>query len=255
MGNMSFKKNYKDWTESAERLILYADIMGFKNRVLTTEHEQLRTLLQEFKEDITKQTSPFQIEDYLRFVQFSDSILAVAQSTDEKMLNLITKFGVRLMQISSEKGFPIKGVLSKGMFTFDAVNQLYFGQPLVDAYLLHEEIKFYGIVVHHTAENLVKQSGGNAYCNNKIFIAKGKVNHYHLRWNMFKKTLDEGDNTTDCIKWLDKIAETVSGEPRMYIDHTKEILECDKLMCDKNTQKPKAKKLEVKSRKKNIKKH
>ncbi|MBQ6649305.1 MAG: hypothetical protein IJM66_10735 [Muribaculaceae bacterium] len=247
---MSIKKTYKDWSESAERLVLYADIMGFKNRVLTTEHEELRKSLQIFREDFTKQASPLQIEDYLRFVQFSDSILAVAQSADKKMLNLITKFGVRLMQISSEMGFPIKGVLSKGMFTFDTENQLYFGQPLVDAYLLHEEIKFYGIVVHHTAENLVKQFGGNAYCNNQIFIAKGKVNHYHLRWNMFKKTLDEGDNTTDCIMWLDKIAETVSGEPRMYIDHTKEIL-----VCDKNTQKPKAKKLEVKSTKKNIKKH
>lgn len=238
---MSIKETYKDWSESAERLILYADIMGFKNRVLTTEHKVLRQSLQIFREEFTKQTSPLQIEDYLRFVQFSDSILAVAQSADKKMLNLITKFGVRLMQMSSEMGFPIKGVLSKGMFTFDTENQLYFGQPLVDAYLLHEEIKFYGIVVHHTAENLVKQFGGNDYCNNQIFIAKGKVNHYHLRWNMFKKTLDKGDNTTTCIKWLDNIAETVSGEPRMYIDHTKEILECDK-----KTQKPSAKKLGVK---------
>ena len=30
------------WTEDAERLILYADIMGFKERVLTNRHQELK---------------------------------------------------------------------------------------------------------------------------------------------------------------------------------------------------------------------
>ena len=222
---MAKKDNYPTWTESAERLILYADIMGFKNRVLLTDHEELRKQLTEFKNTFNKQSKPFLKNDYLRFVQFSDSILIVTQGADEKMLNIIAKAGVKLMQISSELGFPVKGVIAKGKFTFDEENQLYFGQPLVDAYLLHEEIKYYGIAIHHSAEALAKAYEGKLFSNKPIYISKGKVMHYHLCWNMLGKLLEEKDNTEQCLKWLELIAETVSGEPRLYIDHTREIFE------------------------------
>ena len=40
------KHNYVDWDKDAERLVLYADVMGFKSRVMTRSHEQLK---QEFR--------------------------------------------------------------------------------------------------------------------------------------------------------------------------------------------------------------
>lgn len=42
------KHEYINWDEDAERLVLYADVMGFKSRVMTKSHEQLK---QEFLDD------------------------------------------------------------------------------------------------------------------------------------------------------------------------------------------------------------
>ena len=82
------------------------------------------------------------------------------------MFNLITKAAVRLMQSAISLGFPIKGVLAQGKFTYDKDNELYFGAPLVAAYNLHDDIHYYGIVVHHSAEKTVK-----LYADAKLWLS------------------------------------------------------------------------------------
>jgi len=222
--------NHPQWEEDAERLILYADFMGFKSRIFSKSHAELKRELEEFNNQFTKKISPLQKGDYLKFVQFSDSILIVVNGVDDKMFNLITKASVCLFQVSMSMGIPIKGVISKGVFTYDKKKELYFGKPLVDAYLLHEELKFYGIVVHHTAESVIKKyrDASRPYLNTPIYLERGKVSHFHLCWNLINKNLSKGDLTSEIEKWLEKISETVSGYPRMYIDRTIEILEADK---------------------------
>lgn len=121
------------WNEDSERLILYADIMGFKDRVMSTKHDELKKSLLNFMESFKRKMKPLLKGDYLRYVQFSDSIIIVANGIDSKMFNIITKAGVCLMHGAMSHGFPIKGVLAKGKFTFDEENDLYFGRPLVDA--------------------------------------------------------------------------------------------------------------------------
>jgi len=217
------------WNEDIPRLILYADFMGFKNRVFSTNHEELKSLLVAFNESWHKKLQPLQISGDLKFVQFSDSILVVANGTNAKMFNLITKAAVCMMHEALRINFGIKGVLAQGVFSFDENKGLYFGRPLVDAYLLHEEIKYYGIVVHHSAENTVKtnNSESNPYSKKDIYIDKGKVAHYHLCWNLVDTLLAAKDITPLCNSWLDAIEETVSGTPRQYIDRTREVIKGD----------------------------
>lgn len=224
------KRTAAPWTSDIERLVLYADIMGFKNRVATTSHEKLKQMLMDFRADWDARISPFlQSEKLLKFVQFSDSMLIVANGTDSQMFNLISKAGVSLMKVAMKNGFPIKGVLAKGVFTYNAEKQLYFGQPLVDAAVLHDTLKYYGIAVHHSAEAIVKQnaSSENPYSNSPIYIDKGKVQHYHLCYNLVNDGYKSRDVTEMYYEWLDSIAESVSGEPRIYIDRTWEILSKD----------------------------
>lgn len=219
-------KKYPSWSDSEERLLLYADIMGFKNRVLTLSHEQLKRQLSSFRSDWQKKMEPFKIKDYLRFVQFSDSILIVVNGTDEKMFNLLTKASVCLMHTALEHGFPLKGVISQGKFSFDSENELYFGRPLVDAALLHDELKYYGIVVHHSAEHTVKlfQSDSNPYSNTPISLDGGETSHFHLAWNLLNISYKPENITEKCNEWLSKIEESVSGRPRIYVDKTRKIL-------------------------------
>jgi hypothetical protein len=218
------------WLEDKERLILYADFMGFKSRIFSKEHAVLKKELTEFHEKWSKKMEPLLKENYLRYAQFSDSILIAVNGTDDKMLNLLSKAATCLMHVALSQGFPIKGVIAQGLFSYDEENQLYFGKPLVDAFLLHEEIKYYGIVVHNTAEKSVKKHSkryGNPYSHTSVCIDRGKVDHYHLCWNLIDTEFRLKNNTKKCEKWLDAIAESVSGSPRMYIDKTREILRVD----------------------------
>ena len=210
--------------------------MGFKERVLTTEHNKLRQSLIDFKKSFDRKMKPLLTGDYLRYVQFSDSIIIVANGTDSKMFNIITKAAICLMHGAMSHGFPIKGVLSKGMFTFDEPNELYFGRPLVDAYLLHEEIYYYGIVVHHSVEKLVKTNSflDLPYCKDQIPLKKGKTAHYHLSWQYFNADFSTGAKSSKAEKWLTEIEETVSGSPRIYIDNTRDVIKNDRYTPQKN---------------------
>lgn len=226
------RKLIAPWTTDVERLVLYADIMGFKSRVATTSHEELKQMLIDFRSEWDNKISPFtQNGKLLKFVQFSDSMLIVANGVDGQMFNLISKAGISLMNVAFKNQFPIKGVIAKGIFTYDAEKQLYFGQPLVDAAVLHDSLKYYGIAVHHSAESIIKRhmTDDNPYAKTPIYIDKGKVCHYHICYNLVdNNTYKSKDVTTRFENWLDKIEETVSGEPRIYVDRTREILHKDK---------------------------
>lgn len=218
-----------EWNDDVSRLILYADFMGFKNRVFSSNHKDLKDLLIKFNESWHRKLQPLMSGGDLKFVQFSDSILVVANGTTSKMFNLISKAAVCMMHEALKINFGIKGVIAQGVFSFDEENDIYFGRPLVDAFLLHEDVKYYGVVVHHSAENIVKVnlSDSNPYSKKDIFIEKGKVTHYHLCWNLVDTALASNDITDTCNSWLDAIEETVSGAPRQYIDRTRYVMQND----------------------------
>ncbi len=227
--SMKLTDNINSWSEDKNRLILYADIMGFKDTIFSTTHTDLKNRLLSFRKSFEKKIKHLRTGDYMRFVQFSDSIIIVVNGTDSKMVNLVTKAGVILMHEAMKAEFPIKGVLSQGMFTYDKDNELYFGRPLVNASLLHDELYYYGIVVHHSAEKIIKNniSVDCPYGISPVNLKKGKTSHYHLIWNMLKLNLSPGNITDSAVKWLEKIQESVSGAPRIYIDNTIAIIKND----------------------------
>ena len=221
--------NANEWVTDRERLIIYADIMGFKNAVMANEHQVLKGRLLKFKQNFDSKIKPLCEGDYLRFVQFSDSIIIVVNGVDSKMIDIITRASILLMHEALSCGFPVKGVIAKGEFTYDERNDLYFGRPLVDAAVLHDELYYYGIVVHHTAEKVIKENVGYniPYCISPVAIKKGKTTHYHLVWNMAERDFSYADITKLSKEWLTNIQESVSGTPRIYIDNTIAIIDKD----------------------------
>lgn len=217
------------WEDDADRLILYADIMGFSHRVTKNNHNDLKRELLKFKQTWENKIKPLQTGGHLRSVQFSDSTLIVVNGTNEKMFNLISKAAICLMQSAISLGFPIKGVLAQGNFTYDKQNEIYFGLPLVEAYQLHDEIYYYGVVVHHSAEQTVKEymDATKPYTKAKVNLKKGKTSHYHLSWHLLNQNLSAGNIKGLVNKWLDRIEESVSGTPRIYVDNTREVVDSD----------------------------
>lgn len=226
-----------EWNETGDHLILFMDIMGFKDRVTRMGHEELLKKLKEFKEknDRLKPLLKDNKGELLRMIQFSDSIILASLDDSKSALNRIVKAGVVLMHNALETGFALKGAIAKGRLTFDNESGIYFGLPIVDAYLLEEELKFYGVAFHHSVEKLIQQykdkppvkAGHEQYIpvlEHQIQLKSGKCTHYCILYHQLKKDLSKGDYSSTIKKHLKLFSRTVSGSPRIYLDNTLDFI-------------------------------
>ena len=237
-------------TKQNEMYVLYADIMGFKERVMTTEHSDLEKEFEKLLTYLNSWFSPNKKAKTFKFSFFSDSILIVDENT-RYGFNRISKAAAGLMQVSLEHKFPIKGAISKGMFTYKEDKQLFFGRAIIDAYLLQEQVHYYGIVAHHSVEEDIKslsngwelkkngnKKGSNPYILSPIPLKSGNITHYHLAYNLINekreiaKDVDKIHN--DIFSWIESIRGTVSGVPRFYVDKTLQVLSDDYLIYKNN---------------------
>lgn len=180
------KKSDDNWTKDRERLVLYADIMGFKAKLSKPdEHATIEIELRGFIEELQKRLSPFGLGKHIRLTMFSDTIFAAADSANANCFRLIARIAAIVMQLCQERDYPISGCISCGKLTFDdlesaskikekhnnyPVMPLFFGKSIVDAYLVTEKLHCYGIVLHPNIEPHLrdyqnnKQSGEIANC-------------------------------------------------------------------------------------------
>lgn len=160
------RHNKVDWESNHPRIILYADIMGFKKLLKQTPHSELVDKLREFVNNIRKSMSPYQTAGHLRMTLFSDLVVMAVDSCTAKNFLLIVKAAAELMRECHLHGFPVNGCISCGNLVFDGPVEenpnpkipympLFAGQSVVDAYLLNEEIFCYGIVLHPNSEKLL----------------------------------------------------------------------------------------------------
>lgn len=156
-----------DWDSNHERIILYADIMGFKQFLRQYPHNEVVDKLREFVDNIRKNMSPFQTAGHLRMTLFSDLVVMAVDSCTPKNFLLIVKAAAELMRECHKHKFPVNGCISCGNLVFDdSIEEdghktkrpympLFAGQSVVDAYLLNEDLFCYGIVLHPNSEKLL----------------------------------------------------------------------------------------------------
>ena len=115
--------------------------------------------------------------------------------------------------------------IAKGDMVFDLENQLLFGKALVDAFLLEEELCYYGIVFHESMEeSIIDMHKDMPIEDISVPLKKGKSKHYHVAWYKVKANLQKGDISDIALGWMKEIRKTVSGNPRVYLDNTIEII-------------------------------
>lgn len=236
------KVNKKN-TNNDEKYVLYADIMGFKERVMRTKHADLKKELKKLREKLYDCFDiPLSLIETFKVSFFSDSILIVDEIS-HLGFERISSAAAKLMTVSLEYKFPIKGAIAKGAFTYEEEEQLFFGEAIIDAFLLEEQVHYYGIVAHHTMEEDIKKhskewvdcngeiNGRIPYVLSPVPLKSGKTSHYHLAYNLISTKREIGVNieTTNktIISWLEKISGTVSGAPRIYVDNTLQVLKED----------------------------
>ncbi len=107
------------WTSDDDKYVLYMDIMGFKERVKSTDFSVLQEQFNELCSKLKNRISPLTTGEHLVYYQFSDSIVLTTDEATPKGLNLIIRAGATIMQESMKVKFPINGAIAKGKFSCD----------------------------------------------------------------------------------------------------------------------------------------
>lgn len=210
-----------------KRFIAFLDIMGFKDRVARREHEEILSELEEFQSKISQYVS-YQEKSEIQIALFSDSILIYSKDDSEDSLKSISQITKHVMMYAIQQQIPIplKGAIAAGMMTCNQTKQLYFGQALIDAYLLQESTKYYGIIAHHTAEKYIKDYKNDSFRDINAPLKSGIISHYELNW--YDVELQNIENQKTLNECFAQLRLTVSDEPRKYIDNTMKVIKENK---------------------------
>lgn len=138
---------------TCNRFVAFLDIMGFKDRVARNDHQEILNELEVFQSNISQYVS-YHREANVQLALFSDSILIYSQNDTIESMHALADITSHIMMyaILQDKPIPLRGAIAAGQMTCNQTKQLYFGQALIDAYLLEENVKYYGVLVHHSAE-------------------------------------------------------------------------------------------------------
>ena len=223
--------NKKPWSLTTKRFVCYLDIMGFKDMVMRNPHDKIYKML----DDLSKKRDsidnarhlPEEYEiDSLKTVSFSDSIVIFTKNDTKECLELLTRATSWLFANAIESCIPLKGTISHGELSVNKSRQIFFGQPLIDAYLLEEEVEFYGIVIHNTVEKILNELNSSLISIDKykdcdVTLKSGKIRHYILDW-VSKINTNNGSQSKkeEFLSLMKKQREQTVGKPRKYIDNT-----------------------------------
>lgn len=116
---MKLKHETVDWDGVHDRIILYADIMGFKERLKNTQHIEIVSQLKKFIKELCKKLSPYNSHGHLRMTLFSDLIVIAADKCTVKNFSLIMKAASELMQLCHLNHYVMNGCISCGDLTFE----------------------------------------------------------------------------------------------------------------------------------------
>ena len=220
-----------DWKETDKRFVAFFDIMGFRDLVQRNTHDVIVEKLRKIKTTLTglaetsggSFTEKYEIKPYqTKSITFSDSIIVFSKSDGFSDAMKILADSYIILKHSIENGIAIKGALSYGEITVDFNDSLFFGQPIIDSYLLHDELQLYTAIIDHNFESKLATFDDQSLIKKiitdyKTNLKTGKVMHKLLSPNG-KKLISEH------IDRVLKLYNSVSGRPRIYVDNTLDFL-------------------------------
>lgn len=222
-------KAYEDkseWQITQNRFVAFFDILGFKDLVLRSTHEEIFNRLSSIS-DLRKEINPkvtdkdFSIESKpIEIVTFSDSIIVFSKndSLDTFKVFLESVNWVFARIIESEQ--PLKGAFAHGKVSVDIGKQIYFGQALIDSFQLQEDVDYFGAIAHNSIDKYIVDNGVEFH-KNLLFefatpLKSGKIRHLNL--NYFQFIVYESHNLM--YQYFEKFKLSSSGKPRKYLENT-----------------------------------
>lgn len=215
-----------NWEPTARRYVCYIDIMGFANMIATKENSEIYEMMkrivgyQKLNARIAWGAKP----NLVKTTTYSDSIIIYSINDDSNSLAAIMCTAAGLIQDLLTDGIPFKGALSAGIMTCDYENSIFFGQPLIDSYLLQEELYLYGIIIHGTAQERIENHNYIVFTHTyNCPLKKGKSDHLIIQ-PMLLGLKGYEDENKKLIESVNNMKFTTSGHLRVYIDSTIDYL-------------------------------
>lgn len=217
----------ESWLPTCNRFVAFLDIMGFKDMVARKNHEEVLELLEKLAQVEEVKSKIQNLDERVDIFKFSDSILILSDDDSIETCKSFITVVRTVFYRAIELGLPLKGSIAYGKMTFNKNKNIVFGQPLIDAYLLEEELAYYGVISHNSFDAYRAKYPEENYIQGTFILKKTpfkscEVIHNNLDWfaisriGILKKSLKET---------LDDLYLTVSGAPRKYIDNTIKICE------------------------------
>jgi len=217
-----------DWKVKTKRYVAFLDILGFKDYVLRhgidDVYQRLQTLNGFRPED---GSSDYDLEEgrRIKFTIFSDSIFIFSKDDSFPNLRHFLTYVKRVMRMALRAEIPLKGAIAYGDIVVDEEQNLFCGQPIIDAYLLEEDLQYMGVVFHHTFEEPFENLSGAHYHKVKGWIKEVRTpfkygNRVHLNLNYPVAGL----KTYKLSEFVKNQRFYSSGDARKYVDNTLEML-------------------------------
>ncbi|KAB2868334.1 MAG: hypothetical protein F9K37_10525 [Bacteroidales bacterium] len=219
------------WRVTCKRFVGFLDIMGFKDRVMRDSHKKVYDLMKKisnyanFNSNI--EWNPAN-KNLIRTTLYSDSIIIYSKDEEPDSLHAIVCTISGLTEDLLKEGIPFKGALSFGNMSVDMKNSIFFGQPLIDAYLLQEEVNFYGTIIHGSAQQIIEEYNRVSFIHEyNCLLKKGRNKHLTIGPMSFFIENDEvaDSDNEEILNSIHQIRFTASGYIRNYIDETEKYLE------------------------------
>lgn len=219
--------NETAWPITCSRYVAYIDIMGFKDMVARTSHNDIYNMMKKIENSKTKHENILWGNVSSKLVTtttYSDSIMIYSKDESNDSLHSLICTVAGLTYDLFIAGIPHKGSIAFGLMTLDKENSIFFGQPLIDAYRLQEELLFYGIIIHASAElNMINNKYDMIFIIDYLCPLKnGSPNHLTVCPIFIAPPIDPQwqkhiEALFDSIK---KLRYRTSGHLRKYIDNT-----------------------------------
>lgn len=215
------------WEITTKRYVAFIDIMGFKDMLLRATHNEIYEMMKEIDKKIKSNADiPWgkTKEKLVKATTYSDSIMIYSKDDSSNSLHSFRCTVAGLTSDLLRLAIPHKGAVAFGMMTLDTDNSIYFGQPLIDAYLLQEELYFYGVVAHATFEQelSIKEMGNALIANYLCPFKMGKSYHLTITpiFLMTTTTTKHKLQRDELINSCNKFRLKTSGHLRNYIENT-----------------------------------
>ena len=222
-------KDNSDWKIKTKRYVAFMDVLGFKDYVLRHSidevYERLQTL-NGFRPEEGERDYDSDEEKRIKVSIFSDSIFIFSRDDGFVTLRHFLSYVKRVMRMALRSEIPLKGAIACGDIVVDEERNLFCGQPIIDAYLLEEDLQYMGVVFHHTFEEAYNDLSDTQYIRICDWIKEeltpfkyGKRTHLNLDYRI------SGSKVNNLKEDVKNQRFYSSGDARKYVDNTLAMLE------------------------------